>query len=808
MYLSYRWLSRHVDLDGLSAHELADLLTLSTCEVEGVEPFAPHLSDVVVGYVENRDPHPDADKLGVCTVDVGAEDKLQIVCGAPNVAGGQKVAVATIGTVLPGDFKIKKSKIRGVTSMGMICSERELELGENHDGIWVLPEDLTIGAPVAESLGVVDWILEVDNKSLTHRPDLWGHRGIAREIAAITGREMKPMELLTEPFDSPGSGAPVPLSIESPSCSRYLGMPIDGVRIEESPTWLKLLLLAAGQRPIDLLVDLSNFVMLEIGQPNHTFDRGAVQQGIEVRQAKAGEKMTTLDGIERELVPGDMLICSGGEPVALAGVMGGEGSKVAPETSSLLLEVATFDPVTVRRTSNRLALRTDASARFEKHLDPTLPVQCAQRFAQLLRELQPEVSFPAPVSDVGEWTDPAHTLELRGARTRSALGADLSDEEQADILSRIGFGVSLEGGVIQVDVPSARATKDITIEQDLVEEVGRIHRYGNVPEAIMEAGIAPPTPDPRRRMVRDIQDRLAGPARCLEVMSYSFQGEDLHEKVGTSDQPYLEVTNPVAEGHGRIRRDVLPSVLGTLEVGRRHRDELRLFEVGKGYRPEESSDRGEPTELHQVAIVYASAPPAADASYDEGRLWKLRADVEDLLASLRLSKVEWSQEETAPSWAHPAKCLVGTVARTEVARLAELEPGVAAALGLEGELKSDVAACELSIDGLLSIQLEPPSYRPIPRFPAIKVDIAVLAPEDLAAGELAGAIETAGKGNVAGLELFDLYRGESLGEGKKSLAWHVELQSQTKTLTDKDAQKFLGRAERAVEKLGAEMRTG
>ena len=286
MFISMKWLARHVDLTGITPEQLADDLTLSTCEVEGIERFAPHMSDVVVGHVLEREPHPDADKLGVARVDVGGDEPLQIVCGAPNLAPGQRVAVATIGTVLPGDFKIKKSKIRGVESRGMICSVRELDLGDEHDGIWVLPEvgetPLAVGEPVAAALDMEDWVIEVDNKSLTHRPDLWGHRGIARELAAIYERELKPIDL---EMPALGGGAPVSVSVEDPACSRYLGLAIDGAVNGVSPDWLRELLLAVGQRPIDLLVDLSNFVMLDLGQPNHAFDRDQLAaDGIVVRK--------------------------------------------------------------------------------------------------------------------------------------------------------------------------------------------------------------------------------------------------------------------------------------------------------------------------------------------------------------------------------------------------------------------------------------------------------------------------------------------------------------------------------------------
>lgn len=803
MHISYSWLQRHVNLDGISPEELCNDLTLSTAEVEGLEPFVPQLANVTVGHVLERVQHPDADKLGVCTVDVGAGDPVQIVCGAPNVAVGHHVAVATVGTVLPGDLKIKKSKIRGVLSFGMICSERELGLGEEHDGIWVLPDDTQVGQPVSEQLGLVDWIIEIDNKSLTHRPDLWGHRGIAREVAAIYGRELLPLDTS---LPSLGSEAAFPVRIEDPACSRYLGLSIDGVRIEPSPDWMRFLLLAVGQRPLDLLVDLSNFVMLDLGQPNHAFDRNSLAaDGIVVRKANAGENMQTLDAEQRVLGVDDLLICSGKEAVALAGIMGGEGSKVAPETSQLLLEVATFAPAVIRRTSSRLGLRTDSSARFEKSLDPTLPVQAAGHFARLLLEIQPSVSFPAAMADTGEWDDPAHSLRLRTERVHRSLGKAIEPTEIEDILVRLGFGVSATQDGFDVAVPSARSTKDITIEMDLVEEIGRMHRYGNLPELALQAPVIPAHQDECRSLVRGLSDRLAGDARFHELISYSFQSDDLLRRTGVAGQPHVSVINPVAEGESKIRRDVLPSLLGRLLDNRRERDVVRIFEVGKGYRPDLANPEAEPEEVHQLALVLATPPcdePRASA------LGQLQAVILDLIQRSERPAPVVQALEPVPGWAHPVKGLSLHVDGVDgpIAELAELEPGVAHELGLSGEQASDVAAAVISINRLLECSKESRSYHALSRFPGVKVDVALLAGDDLPAATLVAAIEKAGKGNVAQVELFDLYRGESLGEGRKSLAFHVLLQSSTKTLSDKDGAKFLDRLERALGELDAELR--
>lgn len=816
MFVSMRWLARHVDLEGISPEQLADDLTLSTAEVEGLERFAPQLHDVVVGHVTQREPHPDAEKLSVCTVDVGQGEPLTIVCGAPNVAADQKVAVATVGTTLPGDFKIKKSKIRGVPSFGMICSVRELDLGDEHDGIWVLPADAPTGKSVAEALGLDDWIIEIDNKSLTHRPDLWGHRGLAREVAAIYERSLLPLDTT---LPETGDAAPYPVAIETTGCSRYVGLPIDGVTPRPSPDWLRWLLLAVGQRPIDLLVDLSNFVMLDLGQPNHVFDRHRLDRdgagrGLVVRNARDAETIDTLDGERRTLASSDLLICAGETPVALAGVMGGEGSKVAPETDALLLEVATFEATTVRRTSTRIGLRTDSSARFEKTLDPNLPMAAAGHFARLLQQIEPGARLPAPPTDVGRWTDPASTIMLRTERVRTALGKRIPDEEIRDILERLAFAIEADpagqADTFRVHVPSFRATKDITIEQDLVEEIGRIHRYGNIAEKPLHFDIVPPPRDERRLLVRKLQDRLAGGARFHENLSYSFIEDGLLEKLGELDRPHVSVINPVHQSESKIRRSVTPSLLPRLEANRRNRTDVRLFEIGKAYEPEHANERGEPRERHLLALAWAGTRPGKKARFDENRLMRLQAIVNDVLRVQGHGAPRWSSDGTPPAWAHPGKTLFLRLDGVDepVGVVAEIEPGLAPAIGLSGDLDSEVALGELCLDRLLEAKPSGAGYRALPKFPGIKVDVAVSVAEGTTAAELQDVIEKAGKKQVAGIELFDLYRGDSIGAGRKSLAFHVRLQSETKTLTDKDEQKFLQRFEKLVSEIGGELRKG
>ncbi len=809
MKISLRWLARHVDLAGVEPAELARLLTLHTAEVEGIEPFAPALGQVVVGHVLSREPHPNADKLGVCRVDLGQGEPAQIVCGAANVRAGHRVAVAVPGAVLPGDFKIKVSKIRGVESAGMICSERELGLGDEHAGIWVLPADAPIGVPVTEALDASDWVVEIDNKSLTHRPDLWGHRGMAREVAALLGRELRPLETAL-PKTHGGGERPIPVAIDTPDCTRYLALPLElpadlePGSLARSPDWLRLLLLAAGQRPIDLLVDLSNFVMLDLGQPNHLFDARHIDAGgIAVRQARAGERMTTLDGAERALLPADLLITSGERAVALAGVMGGEDSKVVADTRSLVLEVATFRPTPVRRTAARLDLRSESSARFEKSLDPHLVEPAAAHFARLLAELVPGAAPSGPVSVAGELPPVPAPIELDAARLAATLGAEVPGARVEDLLTRLGFDVAVTANGWRVGVPTWRATRDVSLPEDLVEEVGRMVGYASLGEARMGAELAPAPRDARRELARALADAAAGSAGLLEVETYSFLPAPLARDLALDEEPHVEVENPVAEGWQRVRRSVLPSLVGLLPLNLRHGGDLGLFEIGKGYLPESPNGRGEPAEVHELALVLASPPVAEGRHALGGALARLRGIVELLVRRAGVgAQTAWEPAPGGPPFTHPTRRASLSCGGRELAFAAELHPAAARRL----ELEADVAVATLNLDALLGLERPGARHVPLPRFPGRSLDVALAVPRSAPAAEAEALIRAAGKGLVRRVELFDLYRGPGLAEGQKSLAYNVLLVSEERTLEEADVRKFLERLERTSRDRGFELR--
>jgi phenylalanyl-tRNA synthetase beta chain len=490
-------------------------------------------------------------------------------------------------------------------------------------------------------------------------------------------------------------------------------------------------------------------------------------------------------------------------------VIGGANSEVRSDTQSLLLEVATFDATTVRRASVRHALRTDSSARFEKSLDPELPPLAAAHFARLLLELQPQVTLPASPTDVRTREPRAVSIVLRPERVRDALGAPLSDEQIVDILVRLGFGVGSggQGGELTVRVPSDRATKDIGIERDLVEEVGRLYGYGNIAERPLVAPIEPPPHDERRWLVRRIADRLAGAARFTETIGYSFHSDDLLEMFGLAELQHASVKNPVVAQQSRIRRTLVPSLLANIEQNRRYRDEVRLFEIGKGYLAERRNPKHEPEERHLVGLVLA-APHRRDASFADNSLAKLQAVVADVLGVLERENVTWGPGEVPP-YGQPGRALAATLASgSVVATLVTPRPELLAALGLKGGLQSDVAVAEISIDALVAAPRQTRRYVPLPRFPGIKVDVAIAVPTRVRSADVVAVIQDAAGAVCRSVDLFDVYTGGAVGEGKKSLAYHVLLQADDRTLGDTEEQKFLKRLGGKLEAIDAVLRDG
>ena len=823
MFISMKWLARHVDLDGLSPEQIHNDLTLSTAEVEGVEVFGGGLDDIRVGKVIECGKHPEADRLSVTKVDVGDGALRQIVCGAPNVRQGLEVAVVQPGGCLPGDPKpLGKAKLRGVESFGMICSERELGLSDAHEGILELATGARPGTKIAEAVDVLDHVIEIDNKSVNHRPDLWGHRGIARELAAMHGRPLRPLgddlPEIARQVVWPDDGIALPVEIaDREGCFRYTGVVFDGVHAERSPDWLRYLLQACGVRAINQLVDITNFVLLDLGQPQHAFDLRDLDasKGIGVRRARNGETMTTLDAVERSLQEQDLVITANGDvPVALAGVMGGEGTMVRDDTASIFLESATFHASTVRRTSTRVGLRTDSSARFEKSLDPAMAELGAVRFATVLKALQPDSRIAGPLVDPVGFVDAQPTITLRRARLSLKLGIELGDDQVEKILTSLEFGVVRTADGFDVTVPSFRATKDVKIEDDLIEEVGRMVRYDNIPGKPLRGDVRVPHREPELWLARRARELCAFELGAHECYDYSFLHDQLVDACGLAALPHTKVTNPVTPESTRMRRHVLPSLLGNIKqnllAGERS---LRLFEIGKGYWPETRDQDNLPLERFELALV-------AVATSGESPYAALRGDVERALGRLgfddcvieRLITEADPESVTQLPFVHPARTAAiercsESGDRRICGFIGNIHPHVAKALDLPLE---GVAVATLDLRALLANGRQDARYDRISPYPEQPVDVALFVPKATRVGDvqrfLAACGETDKGSIVRRIELFEVYTGEQVQEGFKSVNYTVTLGAMDRTLSAKDEERFLGTVRDRASELGGELR--
>jgi phenylalanyl-tRNA synthetase beta chain len=800
MRISLAWLSDHVDLSGLEPAGIAEALTLRTALIEGVLDQRAALAGVVVGRVLQRAPHPGADRLSLCTVDFGAAQPARVVCGAPNVAAGQAVFFAPVGTSLPNGVRLKAAKIRGELSEGMICAEDELALGPEHDGILVLPDALEPGQPAADVPGYADTVLEIDNKSITHRPDLWGHRGFARELAAIFGRELRdlPVEAALRAADhgpaialEPGCGCPL-----------YAGLLLED-EPRRSPDWLRFRLLACGLRPRNHLVDLSNYVMLDLGQPTHPFDADRLAGGrVAVRRARAGERLVTLDGEERVLEPADLVIADGERPVALAGILGGGNSEVTESTRRVFLESASFDATAVRRTSSRLGLRTDALARFEKALDPALVPLALQRYARLLRGLSPAARVAPGWREAGAARAPDVRLELSGAFVRVRLGAEVPDDSLERGLRSLGFGVEgLGQGRWTVAVPSWRATRDVARVEDLVEELGRIAGYERVPAAVPRGPLRCGRRDPVLVVEDRLRDALALRLAFTESIGYSVVSDaDLSaagwDAVRAGALPRLR--NPLQQDAARLRPSPVPGLLGRLEAWLRHEEAPRVFEVGRGYA---TGPDGLVAERREVVALLAWSKPR-DARDVVRELSGVGDEALGVLGHVRVGRRVAAPDVAGP-WFHPRRCADLLLADgAPVGRLGAVAPGVLAALQVRGSAGLVV----LDVDALAARPGMGVRYGLVSRFPPARIDLAFVVPYGIGVDSLREALRAAAPRTLHEVEAFDVYRGAPLADDERSLAFHLVFQAADRTLTDEEVEKARGRMVAAATALGCRLR--
>lgn len=777
MKISTRWLKEYFP-SNVKPEELARRLTLGAAEVESVTPVAEHLHHVKVGEVLSVSDHPDADQLHVVKVGLGGKTPTAIVCGASNVREGQKVAVALPGTTLPseeGNWTIEARTIRGVVSHGMICSEKELGLGLDHDGILELTPKAKIGATLAEVLGLNDTILEIENKSITHRGDLWSHIGIARECGVLFG---KPISVPVPPSVHGAHHRRLVVEVgDAAACPRYLGVLMDHIKMGPSPRWMQDRLTGVGIRPINVVVDITNYVMMEWGQPLHAFDAqrcDASEKGakkVVVRRAKRGEQLTTLDGVKRKTDPTMLVIADEHHPIAFAGVMGGEHSAIHEKTSSLILEAAFFDPITIRQSAQQLGLRTEASQRFEKKLSPVVTEYAFRRAVALLTGLAGG-RVASEVVDVTtkplkkQMAQPA-SLRMNTETFEQQLGFSLSKSRIVSILRALEFEVK-DGSSSSLTVTPPHFRPDVRLSEDVIEEVARVIGYENIEPKPLLGLLEPVRRSSEHEIEKRVSEVLVG-AGFNEIYSYSFYGEDVLKKSGFKKSDHFELTNALSQDLKYLRTHMAPKMLAALKFNQKRFSQQWLFENGRVYCGEEAS--------RIAGVMMGVADP----------FLRLKGAIEQCFRHLDVS---WEEKVVTKSEASEqdaslfdAQTILSCWAQgEEIGRMAMLHNDTRQRFGL----KSDVAYAELHTQALARVWK--PAYRiaGIPIFPSVLLDIAIVVPAEVRWQEVEAVIRKHAT-SLRRLELFDVFIGPQIGEGKKSLAIHLEFNHPKKTFDQKEA---------------------
>ncbi|CEG28150.1 phenylalanine--tRNA ligase subunit beta [Bacillus sp. B-jedd] len=802
MFVSYKWLQDYVDLSGVTAEELAEKITKSGIEVEGVETLNEGIKGVVIGHVLEREQHPNADKLSKCLVDIGEESPVQIICGAPNVAKGQKVAVAKTGAVLPGNFKIKKAKLRGEESNGMICSLQELGMEgktvpkEYAEGIFVFPDNVTPGEDAIEALNRDDKVLEL---GLTpNRADCLSMLGVAYEVGAILGRDVKFPDIHLYASNEKASDY-IKISVDAHEDNPlYAAKVIKNVKIGPSPLWMQTRLMAAGIRPHNNVVDITNYILLEYGQPLHAFDYEKLgSKEILVRRAKEGETIVTLDDAKRTLTPDHLVITNGTEPVAIAGVMGGANSEVDSDTTTVLLEAAYFTGGTIRKASKDHGLRSEASARFEKGVDPNRVREAGERAAALMAEYAGGEVLEGTVEVDTMKAEPA-VVSITLEKLNTFLGMSLSINEVTDIFAKLKFETSVDGETVTVTVPTRRG--DITIEEDLIEEVARLYGYDNIPKTLpageQTAGKLSPY-QAKRRVVR----RFLEGAGLYQAVTYSLTSEEKVSQYALEKAEPIKLAMPMSEERSQLRLSIIPQLLEVLKYnGARQADSLAVYETGAVFLA-----KGEelPVEEEHLAAaitgLWVSNPWQGEKKPVD--FYVLKGIIEGLTEKLGLTgRVDYVQAQV--DGMHPGRTAEILLDGKRIGFAGQVHPSRQKELDLK-----DTYVFELKLNELLEAGTEPLHYESIPRFPSITRDIALVADKDTPAGALRAIIVEAGSPLLKEAAVFDLYEGANMEEGKKSIAFSLKYMDPERTLTDEEVTKVHEKVLAALkEKAGAVLR--
>lgn len=800
MLISLNWLCDYVDCP-VTGERIADGLTMAGLEVEAMWPRYPYLKDVIAVRIEAVAPHPGADRLRICTASAGSAT-FRVVCGAPNVYPGAIVPLARAGAELPGGV-VRETAVRGEISQGMLCSEKELGLGEDHSGVWLLSSDTPLGIALGEALGVQDTILEVG--ITPNRGDCLSVVGVAREVAALCGTALRyPSVSLEE------TGPPIEtltsIAIDDPmGCPRYAARLIRGIKVGPSPAWLKSRVESVGMRSINNIVDVTNFVMMELGQPLHAFDFERLRERrIVVRRSAKGERFTTLDGVDREMPENTVLICDGVGPVAIGGIMGGLDSEISADTGAVLIESAYFQPGSIRRSSRRLGLKTEASYRFERGTDPGGVLRALDRAAGLMLEVGGGTMAAGRIDVYPEPVVPPELL-LRVDRTNLFLGTGLSASKIQEVLERVEMKVErLDETRMRVVPPSFRS--DITREVDLTEEVARLAGYEGIPVTSPAAAVVAAPFDPHQRARQEVKDLLAG-VGFFEVINYSFISIDALKKLR---YPALEreldpvrLKNPLSDEQAVMRTSLVPGLLQNARHNFDHRNEnVRIFELSKVFLPrKEDLLCNEP---HHVAGLMAGRriPQILYGGEEEVDYTDIKGVVESILDRLRIEGARF-RAQALPPWLDPHVAASVFIGDERVGELGAVHPEVRKAF----DLKKAVFSFRLDFERLFALRGRSPFFEGLPKFPPVMRDLALIADESLPIEEPLDFICALNEPLLERVDVFDIFRSERLGSGKKSIGYRLTYRAADRSLTDEEINELHGElVEKVVGKFGVALR--
>ncbi|HCU8509090.1 TPA: phenylalanine--tRNA ligase subunit beta [Staphylococcus aureus] len=800
MLISNEWLKEYVTIDD-SVSDLAERITRTGIEVDDLIDYTKDIKNLVVGFVKSKEKHPDADKLNVCQVDIGEDEPVQIVCGAPNVDAGQYVIVAKVGGRLPGGIKIKRAKLRGERSEGMICSLQEIGISSNYipksfeSGIYVFSESQVPGTDALQALYLDDQVMEFD---LTpNRADALSMIGTAYEVAALYNTKMTKPETTSNELELSANDE-LTVTIENEDkVPYYSARVVHDVTIEPSPIWMQARLIKAGIRPINNVVDISNYVLLEYGQPLHMFDQDAIgSQQIVVRQANEGEKMTTLDDTERELLTSDIVITNGQNPIALAGVMGGDFSEVKEQTSNIVIEGAIFDPVSIRHTSRRLNLRSESSSRFEKGIATEFVDEAVDRACYLLQTYANGKVLKDRVSsgELGAFITP---IDITADKINRTIGFDLSQNDIVTIFNQLGFDTEINDDVITVLVPSRR--KDITIKEDLIEEVARIYGYDDIPSTlpVFDKVTSGQLTD-RQYKTRMVKEVLEG-AGLDQAITYSLVSKEDATAFSMQQRQTIDLLMPMSEAHASLRQSLLPHLIeaASYNVARKNKD-VKLFEIGNVFF---ANGEGELPDQ----VEYLSGILTGDYVVNQ---WQGKKETVDFYLAKgvvdRVSEklnLEFSYRRADIDGLHPGRTAEILLENKVVGFIGELHPTLAA----DNDLKRTYVF-ELNFDALMAVSVGYINYQPIPRFPGMSRDIALEVDQNIPAADLLSTIHAHGGNILKDTLVFDVYQGEHLEKGKKSIAIRLNYLDTEETLTDERVSKVQAEIEAALIEQGAVIR--